>query len=106
MSKPNDPYRNRTTTEPRTEVGRAVRRLRIRQKLSLTDLANLTGFSLGHLSGVESGTKQHPTADTIRRLTVALRDHDLDIEYAALKSRYETLLVEIHQVKAKMEKFK
>ena len=50
------------------ELGRAIRRKREEQGLSLRDVANETGVSASTLSRIENGTGK-PDADNIARLT-------------------------------------
>ncbi len=53
------------------ELGRAIRRKREEQGLSLRDVANETGVSASTLSRIENGTGK-PDADNIARLTAWL----------------------------------
>jgi transcriptional regulator with XRE-family HTH domain len=53
------------------ELGRAIRRKREEQGLSLRDVANETGVSASTLSRIENGTGK-PDADNIARLTTWL----------------------------------
>src|ERR671926_1955174 len=58
------------------ELGRAIRRKREEQGLSLRDVANETGVSASALSRIENGTGK-PDADNIARLAAWL---DMPIE--------------------------
>ena len=53
------------------ELGRAIRRMREEQGLSLRDVADETGVSASTLSRIENGTGK-PDADNIARLTAWL----------------------------------
>jgi transcriptional regulator with XRE-family HTH domain len=53
-------------------LGALVRRLRGRQDLTQEVLARRAGITQGHLSKIESGDRQNPSATTLKRLARAL----------------------------------
>jgi transcriptional regulator with XRE-family HTH domain len=53
-------------------LGAVVRRLRRQQDLTQEQLARRAGLTQGHLSKIEAGMRQSPTARTIKRLARAL----------------------------------
>jgi transcriptional regulator with XRE-family HTH domain len=53
-------------------LGAVVRRLRRQQDLTQEQLARRAGLTQGHLSKIEAGMRQSPTAHTIKRLARAL----------------------------------
>lgn len=60
-----------------SEFAQEVRRARKDQKLTLADLAELTGISVPYLSELERGNKQPPLGEQLTKLARALRI-DLD----------------------------
>ena len=48
------------------EIGKNIRRIRKRKKLTLVDLANGTGFTKGYLSRVENSDKAPPVSTLLR----------------------------------------
>lgn len=69
-----DPHRTKELREKNLEVaiGREVRQLRKRQRMTVADLAAETGLSTGMLSKIENGLTS-PSLSTIQTLAHALR---------------------------------
>ncbi|THH38159.1 XRE family transcriptional regulator [Aliishimia ponticola] len=69
-----DPHALRETREKNLEtaIGRQVRELRKRQRLTGSDLAVMTGLSVGMLSKIENGVIS-PSLNTLQTLADALR---------------------------------
>lgn len=57
--------------------GSKLRRLREAKKLSLTELAKMTGIAQGYLSELESGSKKNPGPKTVEKLAKALGIEDI-----------------------------
>ena len=68
-----DPHRITGMREKILEVaiGREVRAFRLRQEVTVTELANLTGLSIGMLSKIENGNTS-PSLKTLQTLANAL----------------------------------
>lgn len=64
-------------------VGRAIRKLRLKRRLSQEVLSGLAGIARTHLTMIENGTKQ-PNFETIWKLALAL-----DIQPHQLVQRIE-----------------
>lgn len=60
------------STGVRAQLASNLRRLRVARKLSLSELARVTGISKATLSGIEAG-RANPTAETLATLAEALR---------------------------------
>jgi transcriptional regulator with XRE-family HTH domain len=54
------------------KIGARIRELRVARRLSLADVANVTGMSKGHLSSVEQGLAAI-TVETVDRIAQGLR---------------------------------
>lgn len=68
-----DPHRIRDTGEKNLEtaIGREVRALRVRQGVTIAEMAGLTGLSIGMLSKIENGYTS-PSLTTLHLLSNAL----------------------------------
>lgn len=80
-----DPHRLRDRPERRLEVaiGRAVRAFRLKQGITVADLAAATGLSLGMLSKIENGNTS-PSLTTLQALA-----HALSVPLTAFLREYE-----------------
>jgi transcriptional regulator with XRE-family HTH domain len=96
---------DRTVTDTTTAFGHTLRALRVRRRLSLGDLARATGMNVSSLSQLESGRAGCPRPNTVTKLATALDDTKHDLEYAALKTRYEDLQAELRVVVKQMEEY-
>ncbi|WP_349364106.1 MAG: XRE family transcriptional regulator [Roseitalea porphyridii] len=69
-----DPHKTGApSTQPlEVAIGRAVRKFRTQQKLTVAELSRLTGLSIGMLSKIESGSTS-PSLTTLQSLSNALR---------------------------------
>jgi DNA-binding transcriptional MerR regulator/quercetin dioxygenase-like cupin family protein len=67
-----------TPAEAVTLPGQRFRRLRIRRKLSLAQVARATGVSVGFLSGLERG-QMRPSVSTLRRIARFYRTNILSL---------------------------
>lgn len=59
-------------------VGRNVQRIGLRKRLTQEDLAEISGFSQQHISGLEKG-RRNPTIITIYELALALGVSHIDL---------------------------
>lgn len=90
-----DPHRVREITERNLEtaIGREVRTLRRKQGLTVSDLANITGMSIGMLSKIENGNTS-PSLTTLQVLS-----HAFSVPITAFFKGYEERR-EVQHVKA------
>ena len=90
-----DPHRVREITERNLEaaIGREVRTFRRQQGMTVADLANVTGLSIGMLSKIENGNTS-PSLTTLQVLS-----HAFSVPVTAFFKSYEERR-EAHHVKA------
>lgn len=65
-------------------VGKKIKRLRLKKKMSLTDLSKISGVSKSYLSDLEIGVRNNPSIDIIKKIAKGL-DTDI-LQLITLKS--------------------
>jgi transcriptional regulator with XRE-family HTH domain len=70
-----------------TMLGERIRKLRIKQGMSLAELAQKTGIPASNLSNLETGEKNNPTLQTLLRIAEALQT---SVDYLAGLSHQDT----------------
>lgn len=66
-------------TDSQTAFGKFLREERIRKKMTLTKLSNVSGVSVAQISRIETGQRRSPRPETIWKLSKGL-----DMEYELL----------------------
>ncbi len=80
-----DPHRVREITERNLEaaIGREVRNFRRQQGMTVADLANVTGLSIGMLSKIENGN----TSPSLTTLQVLSHAFSVPVTFSAISAR-------------------
>ncbi|WP_353419440.1 helix-turn-helix transcriptional regulator [Staphylococcus delphini] len=56
------------------EIGRFLKKMRLNKKVSAKTISDLSGYSQGHISGIEKGSKAIPSKQFIESYLKALKD--------------------------------
>lgn len=59
--------------------GNKIREIRKKQKITLIELSESTGISAGYICHLEKGTRKNPSAEVMKKISLALNKNVYDI---------------------------
>lgn len=58
-----------------------IQKIRLQQGLTITQLAKLTGLSIGYICHLERGSRQNPSMKVMKKICLALNKDLTDVFY-------------------------